>query len=351
MFDLFSRPYPYHLQQIETLVVEEVSQWIWDDVPQMRELVMSYLGRKGKHLRPLLLFIFIDLHSGRVERAYGPAAALEIYHTATLIYDDIQDNSEFRRGLPCAHITASTSTAMNLAAVVRTLMYHCIHRSPHLSVTEKLAVHQQLDCTATFVSLGQSIDIGWHEGWYNSYRDFPYERMIQWKSAALFRAAASIGTFLSGANMAMVKRAEEVGQQMGMLFQMVDDYLDVFGDAVLMRRPLYNDFREGKITYPVLCLLDQLTKQAPSGRADVVLQRLAKRDALEVNWQWLVDLMLEFRVDQLLQAQLIEKVRQLTLSIQQVGRNATVRDDLSAFLDLIMTPVTKKQKDEERKSQ
>jgi geranylgeranyl pyrophosphate synthase len=332
MLQVIHQRYADHIDQIGQLIAKEITYWNWDEAPQMKALVMRYLQRSGKRLRPLLALLFADLFDGAMETIHWPAAAIEVYHTATLIYDDIQDNSEFRRGQPCAHITASTSTAMNLAAVVRTLMYHFLHQSPHLSTTQKLEVHQRLDHAATLVALGQSIDIGWHEGWYSSYQHFPYKRMIQWKSATLFGCTAAIGTLLSGAHADDVNKADELGTEIGLLFQMVDDFLDVFGDSATMRRPLFNDFREGKVTFPVIYLLTQLSAEGREDKVKNILQCLAERDAQNVNWQWLVDLMLEYGIDYHLRNQFQEQVDQLTGALECMGKNTDAREALRLFI-------------------
>lgn len=344
MFHMLHQRYADHIDQIERLMTEEIMYWDWDDIPQMKALVIRYLARSGKRLRPLLGLLFTELYEGRLEAIYWPAAAIEVYHTASLIYDDIQDNSEFRRGLPCAHVTASTGTAINLAAVTRTLMYDFLHRSPHLDATQKLEVHQMLDHAATLVALGQSIDIGWHEGWYPTYRSFPYERMIRWKSASLFGCIAAVGAMLSGADPNAVRQAEQMGIEIGILFQMIDDYLDIFGDPEVMRRPLFTDFCEGKVTYPVICLFDQLTSCGKVDVVNYVLQRLEKRDDHEENWQWLVDLMLEFGIDERLQNQFQEKVRQLTCSIGEIAGNTEVQENLNVFVNSLVSQVNNGQK-------
>jgi geranylgeranyl pyrophosphate synthase len=331
--------YASSIETVERLIASQISNWQWDSIPEMRKLVVDHLCRDGKRLRPLLIFIFTDLYGGQKEHVYNPAAALEVYHTATLIYDDIQDNSEFRRGLPCAHITASTSTAMNLAAIVRTLMYHLLHQSPFLSTEEKLQIHQKLDRAATLVSLGQSIDIGWHEGWYSSYQEFPYEQMVQWKSAALFSCAAAIGSYLSKADPHLVNEAEQVGGKIGILFQIIDDYLDIFGNPAIMRRPLYNDFREGKVTYPVICLFNQLASNQRADEGNYVSKRLAERNLHETNWQWLVDLMLECDVRQIVQQRLRAQVAELLVSVDRLGGQVIARNRLHGFITSLLEPI------------
>lgn len=138
MIEQLHKKYDTSLTCIQSLVLSEIEEWNWSSIPQMKELVVGSFIRKGKRLRPLTAFLFCDVFNGDVSRVCHAACAIEIYHTATLIYDDIQDNSEFRRGLPCAHITTSTSMAMNQAGVVRSLMYHVIHKCARIQLSEKM---------------------------------------------------------------------------------------------------------------------------------------------------------------------------------------------------------------------
>lgn len=331
--------YATHLEQIERLMMTELEHWSWEAIPQLRVMAERYLSRTGKRLRPLLLFLFVDLLGGRLEKSYAAAAAIEVYHTATLIYDDIQDNSEFRRGLPCAHVTASTSMAMNLAGTIRSLMYHILHLTSELTSDERLEIHLRIDEAATRVSLGQSIDIGWHEQWYSNYQSYPYEQMVRWKSAALFGCAATIGAFLAGGNRSTVAHAESIGIELGALFQKVDDYLDIFGDPALSGRPLYNDFNEGKLSQPVLCLLDQLSLYGQTEQVERVLTSLARREIRQADWQWLVDLMLEYKVAILLQEQFRETEAKLARSLEEYKDRREARERLNLFITSLSTAV------------
>ncbi len=331
--------YASHITQIDSLMLAELTQWQWDAVPQLQELAKLYLTRAGKRLRPLLTLIFTDVFGGQLERTYAAAAAIEVYHTASLIIDDIQDNSEFRRGLPCAHVTASTSMAMNLAGTIRSLMYHILYRACELTPVEQLEIHRRIDEAATSVPRGQSIDIGWHEGWYPSYRAYPYEQMVRWKCAALFGCAASIGAFLAEADTTAVQQAEQVGIELGTLFQMVDDYLDLFGDPAIMRRPLFNDLREGKLTYPLIILLDKLSATSHDRMVGKVLESLAERNAQQMDWQWLVELMHECDVRRDLLRTFERRAAQLKSQIAYLGSNAEARDHVHAFVDLILAHI------------
>ena len=337
MLDVLRNSYASYLAETGKLMLSEVENLDWGYAPQMKALVLRYLTRTGKRLRPMMLFIFNDLFSGDVTRTCCAAASIETYHTATLIYDDIQDNSEFRRGLPCAHITASTSMAMNQAGVIRSLMYHMLYRCHKLSVEEQLAVHRYIDKATTLVAVGQSIDIGWHEGWYTTYRDFPYDAMIAQKTGALFGCAAATGAYLAGATQREIDVAEQMGTEIGSLFQTVDDYLDVFGDPVLMGRPLNDDLREGKITAPVLCLLNDLAGKGDVTIIEKILFELDQRDKTRTDWEWVSDLMLNHKVDQILLTQFIGRVQRISAQTEMLGNNPTARQNLQFLLQTIVS--------------
>ena len=339
MTESLKHHYTSHIEKIEQLMLSELPHWQWDAVQELQELVRTQLTRTGKRLRPLLVLIFADLFESQLERTYAPAAAIEVYHTATLIYDDIQDNSEFRRGLPCAHVTNSTSIAMNLAGTIRSFMYHILHHDCTLTAVEKLETHRRIDTAATCVSLGQSIDIGWHEGWYPGYQDYPYEQMVKWKSAALFGCAAGLGAYIAGAPGNEVQQAENAGIELGVLFQMVDDYLDIFGDPKIMRRPLFNDFREGKLTHPVIVFLDKLSATSNNPLSSKVLESLAERNAYQMDWQWLVQLLEEFNVREDLRRIFQLRATRLKSQIVGLGSNAQARDYLHSFVDLILANI------------
>lgn len=331
--------YAAHLKRVNDLMVAELAHSSWDAVPQLQALARKHLAREGKQLRPLLTLLFADLFDGDLARAYPAAAAIETYHTASLIVDDIQDNSEFRRGLPCVHVTTSTSTAMNLAGTVRALMYPILYRSPKLTQEEQLYIHQRIDEMAAVVPRGQSIDIGWHEGWYPDYQSFPYDQMIRWKSAAIFGCAAHLGAFLGKSNEADVRHAEDMGVELGVLFQMVDDYLDIFGDPVTMRRPLFNDFREGKVTYPVIALLDRLSAASDDTMVARMLESLAERNALRQDWRWLVQLMNEHDVPGGLLLVFARKAQHARQNIAALGPKNKAKVRVQSFLDQVLAHV------------
>lgn len=330
MTDLRGR-YAEHLDRVGDLMLAELTEWAWDELGRLGAIIEDQVRRGGKRLRPLVAFVFAELHGADVDRVVAAATSVEFYHLAALVLDDVQDNSAVRRGARAVHTTSSVSTAINVAAAIRSLSYHPIHRAESLKPAEKLGLHRELDEAATRLVLGQSIDIGWHEGWYRSHLEFPYERMLRWKTGSLFGCASAMGALVGGAGPASIDSARDRGTELGLLFQLVDDYLDVFGDEDALLRPKFEDLRAGKLSGPVVYLLRALH---PAGQE--VVRRLAHRTS---GWEWLLTLLRESGIDRAMRDEVLAIADRLSAYsvdgsvVQPVG----VRD----LVDLMVAPVRK----------
>lgn len=331
MLAALRQKYAPHLAELDQIMLEELTRWRSREIERFWSLTHTQLQRHGKQLRPVLSLMMTD-HLGGDLRAVVPAAAsVEFYHAASLVLDDVQDHSEIRHGEPTISARVGASTAVNVALFVRSLSYHMINRCAEQDSADRLRIHQELDHAATHLILGQSIDIGWHENWYRSYRDFPYLRMIEGKSGALFGCAAAVGACASKAYPEVISAARDYGTAFGVLYQMVDDYLDVFGDESVLRRPRFDDFREGKITAPVISLLSALRDQGREKDVDLVLARLADRHPAASDWEWLLRLMREQNVADMLRKQISERAAHLAEPVIGPGR----RGDAGNFAQLI----------------
>lgn len=311
MLAALSRQYAPLLVELNEMMFSELERWRSEDTQPLWSITHALLERHGKQLRPLLSLMMTD-HLGGDPRTVIPAAgSVEFYHIASLVLDDVQDHSDIRRDAPTVSSQVSTSTAVNVALFVRSLSYHLVNRCADSDPAERLCMHAELDRAATHLILGQSIDIGWHENWYGSYREFPYHRMIEGKSGALFGCAAAVGAHASKVGPAAADAARDYGIAFGTLYQMVDDYLDVFGDEAVLRRPKFDDFREGKMTGPVICLLSALEDEGRRTDVDLVLDGLAGCAPAADGWKWLLDLMNEHDVADRLRQEISERASRL----------------------------------------
>lgn len=304
-----------HLSGINTLILREVEEWPWCPLKQMRTLIEDQLSRPGKRMRPTLALAVVELLDGTFARAYPGAASVEFYHIASLILDDVQDNSEFRRGERTVHANVGMSTAINVAAIIRSFSYHPIHRCATLRDSEKAELHRRLDIAATHLLLGQSIDVGWNAGWYDSHRSFPYEQMARWKTGALYGAAASMAAIVSGASSEWADKIGEFGARFGILYQMADDFRDTFGPAEASFEPTSQDLAEGKVNYPIVTLGSMIDRESPE-LSWTIAKQLRKAETDTSTRRWLADQMATLGVHNVVKHEIRERahgiVRDLT---------------------------------------
>ncbi|MET9405170.1 polyprenyl synthetase family protein [Streptomyces sp. NPDC002935] len=258
--------------------------WPWGHRDRMRVLVERQLARKGKRLRSLFGLMCGELLGGTPERTQPLAAAVELYHAASLVLDDVQDNAVFRDRDQAVHVSENVSNAINLACIVRSFAHYPLHGCD-LTLPEKDGVRRELDLMATLVPLGQSMDIGWHQGWYD-YRSVPYEELIRLKTGAPFACVAAGAAVTSGKDSGTRAEMERLGYRVGMLYQLVDDYNDMFlhDDAAVP-----SDLTEGKFTRPVAILIGLLCAADREDLAEQVASRLKQPD--DDGSRWILDLM------------------------------------------------------------
>ncbi|MEO3808358.1 polyprenyl synthetase family protein [Sphaerisporangium sp. B11E5] len=322
------------LTEIDRLALAEVTRWPWEDLPPMEKMLCTQLARPGKRLRPLLMLATAGLPAEGLPCLYPAAVAVELFHLASLILDDIQDNAELRRGERAVHTTSGTSMAINLAGLLRTLSYHPVHRAENLPASDRLKIHRLLDTAATRLFMGQTIDIGWDLGWYPEPARFPYESMIAHKTGGLFGCAARIGAFLAGRD---EHAAEGFGARAGALYQMSDDYDDVFaGDPERSE-----DLREGKYTWPLIELRSRLQRTAPATAAEVtrwLREGTHQREIVDLMRDHGVDTGLRRRLDEMAHHLVIE-ARELTAG--QDGRTSPSPSPLEMFARVIAGSATR----------
>jgi len=321
---------------VEQAILAEIDEWGWESTPRLRQLVTAQLLNGGKRLRPRLAFAFTGLHGGDPADVIAPAASVELYHLASLVLDDLQDNAALRNGRATVHMSASASTAINVAATIRSLSYHLIHRSERLTDASKLRLHRELDVAATRLARGQSIDIGWNCGWYTTPADYPYLDMARGKTGALFGYAAALAAVSAGAPDAAVDAARELGVLFGVLYQQINDYLDMFGGDGALGRPGFEDLCGGKLTAPVLTLLDTLRAEGRLDEADLVVVRLAERTA--VARAWLLDLMARCNIAARLGAGLVRQAERLA-ALLPADAAAERRAGVENLLDSVLARV------------
>lgn len=209
----------------------------------------------GKMLRPALLLLCCEAVGGAAANAMPAAVAIELLHNFTLIHDDIEDASERRHGRETLWRVAGVPQAINAGDGLFVIAQRTLLDLPIESERVVEAARLLNDACVTLCE-GQYADIGFETRERVSQAE--YEAMIAGKTAALLGAAAAIGALVGGADRSGVQAFARCGMLLGLAFQVQDDVLGMWGDAAATGKPVGDDIRSRKKSFPVVYALDHL---------------------------------------------------------------------------------------------
>lgn len=206
--------------------------------------IVYSLENGGKRLRPLLAMLAFSCFNDQLDEVVPLASALEVFHTFTLLHDDIMDNAAMRRGAETVHVKYGLSQAILSGDAMYALALCRLGESPE----EKLPfLLRQFSAMTLDIMRGQQLDIDFEAE--DSITLAMYLKMIHWKTAVLFASALQLGAYLGGASQEVSEIFYQSGIKMGLAFQLRDDYLDVYGDGSQFGKPLGGDILEDKKTW------------------------------------------------------------------------------------------------------
>ncbi|GHT91085.1 geranylgeranyl pyrophosphate synthase [Spirochaetia bacterium] len=209
---------------------------------------------QGKLLRPGLLLIAARF--GKLQdKHYTLAACLEMLHMATLIHDDVIDESPTRRGQPAVHAQYGNRNAVLLGDY---LLSRCFLLASEYTSADNAVGLARVIATICGMEIEQNSD-----RFRTNISLRRYFRKIMGKSAMLFSLACYIGASEAKVSRVLTAQLRRIGYNIGMAFQIIDDILDYAGDTEAVRKPLGNDLKEGLITLPLICVLQQEGTLAP----------------------------------------------------------------------------------------
>lgn len=199
--------------------------------------------RAGKRMRPILILLMARNFGQITDVTQNAAVGLELLHTASLVHDDVVDESEERRGQASVNATYDNKVAVLVGDYILSTALLCVARTHSEQIVTYLA---ELGRTLSDGEILQLSNIGRK----NISEDVYYD-VIKQKTAALFEACAGIGALSSGASEEDVMAAKQFGQNLGIIFQIRDDIFDYY-DSKEIGKPTGNDMAEGKLTLPVI---------------------------------------------------------------------------------------------------
>lgn len=199
--------------------------------------------RAGKRMRPILILLMARNFGQITDVTQNAAVGLELLHTASLVHDDVVDESEERRGQASVNATYDNKVAVLVGDYILSTALLCVARTHSEQIVTYLA---ELGRTLSDGEILQLSNIGSKDISEDVYYD-----VIKQKTAALFEACAGIGALSSGASEEDVMAAKQFGQNLGIIFQIRDDIFDYY-DSKEIGKPTGNDMAEGKLTLPVI---------------------------------------------------------------------------------------------------
>jgi geranylgeranyl diphosphate synthase, type II len=210
-----------------------------------------FLGIGGKRIRPVLCLMGNELFDNILPDAYAVATAIELFHNFTLVHDDIMDDASLRRGMQTVHVKYNPSTALLAGDVMmirayeylNTIQPHYLHR-----------IFKLFNTTAKEVCEGQQMDMDFEKQTIVSLDN--YIEMIGLKTSVLLAASLQMGAILGGASEGNLNHIYAFGKNLGIAFQIQDDYLDAFGDPEKFGKEVGGDIKQNKKTFLLLHALE-----------------------------------------------------------------------------------------------
>jgi octaprenyl-diphosphate synthase len=234
-------------------VDEVIRTRLHSDVALIRQVAEYIVGSGGKRLRPALVLLSAGAFGYRGRHHHELAAVVEFIHTATLLHDDVVDESALRRGRPTANSLFGNAASVLVGDFVYSRAFQMMVGVDSMRVLQVLADATNVIAEGEVLQLMNCHDAGIDEE--------NYLRVIRYKTAKLFEAATRLGAILGGASDAAEEAIATYGVHLGTAFQLIDDVLDYSGDRASIGKNLGDDLAEGKATLPLIHAMKRGTRE------------------------------------------------------------------------------------------
>lgn len=250
----------------------QISAALSSSNPLMERIVTTYLKKKGKQIRPILVVLAAKIFGEVNPAVIAAGASVELLHNASLIHDDVVDETKLRRGVE----TVNGRWDNHIAVLVGDFFVST-------SLAQALLTND-IRIIGAIASLGQQLSVGELDQIYNArfhtLSEEAYMQTIYRKTASLFVSCVQMGAFAVGASNTDIVKISEAARMLGLCFQIRDDIFDYYS-AEAIGKPTGNDLREGKITLPLLHVL--LDETLPAHAEMVALSRKEELSAAEID--------------------------------------------------------------------
>ena len=240
------------LEKYQDAFVTYLEKYVTTKEPKnLYEPINYILGLGGKRLRPVLTLMTAEIFNCSYEKALNAALSIEVFHNFSLVHDDIMDDAPLRRGKETVHEKWDINTGI-LSGDAMLIMAYQLFENYDANTFQKLA--KLFSKTALEVCEGQQYDVDFETR--NDVTIAEYLKMIEYKTAVLVGAAMKMGAIVADASVEDQNNVYEFGRNLGIAFQLQDDYLDAFGDPNTFGKQVGGDIIENKKTYLYLKALE-----------------------------------------------------------------------------------------------
>ena len=318
------------LSLIKAPIEQELSTFITlfnDSLTHSDQLLGNALShirqRGGKRMRPILTLLLAKNFGTVNESTQNAALGLELLHTASLVHDDVVDESDERRGQPSVNASFNNKVAVLVGDYILSTALLRVSQTGDQRIVENLA---QLGQTLAAGEILQLTNIQ-----NQDFSEEVYYQVIKKKTAALFESCAALGALSAGASEEVVSKAALFGQNLGIIFQIRDDIFDYF-DSKEIGKPTGNDMVEGKLTLPVLYALNKTHSDSMITLARKVKAGTINRDEIAV----LVAFTKEQGGIEYADKRMLDYHAEAKTFIDKYVKKAEIRDALIAYLDYVV---------------
>lgn len=264
---IIRKPVEKELEELEGMFERSLRS----DDPLLNDVLTYVKNRSGKMMRPLLILLTAKLVGKVTLSTYHTALAMELLHNATLVHDDIVDESDERRGKP------SVNAAFNNKVAVLSGDYMLATSLQHSVKTDDLRIIGIISTLGQVLAEGEIIQL--ENINFEELSEDIYFNIIRKKTASLFAGSAMAGALSAGADEETAEKARLFGEMVGIAFQIKDDIFDYY-DSQAIGKPTGNDMREGKLTLPALYALNTFADSEAMNIAKKVKRQLATEEEI-----------------------------------------------------------------------
>ncbi len=282
----------------------------------------------GKRIRPLLTLMAAEAFGSQTDEAMGAALAVEIFHNFTLIHDDIMDEAPMRRGLATVHKKWDTNTGILSGDAMMILAYKELEKYSDDRYFQLMKVFNKV---ALEVCEGQQLDVNFET--QHTVTELEYMTMIRQKTAVLVAAALQMGAIVSRASVSDQNNMYTFGIELGVAFQLQDDYLDAFGDPKTFGKQVGGDIIENKKTFLYLKAIELL-----NASESMTLKKLftENHESPKAKVELAKSLFLQSKADEVLKSRIVEHTQKALKALEDTSLNEDNKEQFRQFAVWLM---------------